>query len=132
MEPRKPRRKFSLEQKKKAVDDYVAGVKPAAEIASELGITTQLLYSWRVQADDTKRDSRVSELTTTGLDPAAARRMQLMEEEIAHYQKKVAEQAVMIDLLKKLRGLKTCQPESELSGLIATTKKLDRKSGRVK
>ena len=132
MEPKKPRRKFSFEQKKQAVDDYVSGVKPAPQVASELGITTQCLYSWRVQFDDAKRDLRVSELTSTGLDSAAARRMQLMEEEIVHYQKKVAEQAVMIDLLKKLRGLKTCQPESELSGLIATSKKWDRKSGRVK
>jgi hypothetical protein len=71
-------------------------------------------------------------LTSNGLSPEHARLFQQQAEELAEYRRKVGEQALMIDLLKKLRGLATSQPESELSGLIATAKRSDLKRGRGK
>ena len=75
----KPRRHFSNEIKRQAVEDYVSGRKTVAE-----------------------------------------------------YQKKVGEQAMIIDLLKKLRNLTCSQRESELSGLIATMKPSGRRKGGAK
>lgn len=51
-------------------------------------------------SDERKRDQR-SGLQSEGLSTEAAERLIRMQEEIEAYQKKVAEQAVIIDLLKK-------------------------------
>ena len=61
-----------------------------------------------------------------GLSTQAARKILSLEAELKEYQKKVAQQAVIIDLLKKLQTSTNYQPESELTGLIDTSKKLAR------
>ncbi len=63
---------------------------------------------------------------------AMAIKIQQQEAEIEAYQKKVAEQAVIIDLLKKLETSNSYQSVSELTGLIGTMKKSVRKRGPVK
>lgn len=117
---------YSLEQKRKAVDDYVSGRKTAEQVAAENGITTAMVYKWRVQLDEKAKGARIDELEGQGLSPQMARRFQQQEAEIEEYQKKVAQQAIIIDLLKKLQTSTSSPPESELTGLIDTTRKLAR------
>lgn len=128
----KPKRHFSDEIKRQAVEEYVSGRKTAADLSVELGIAQGLIYKWKVCLDENARDGRISDLELQGLDPAAARLIRKLEEEVVEYQKKVGEQAMIIDLLKKLRNLPISQRESELSGLIATMKPSGRRKGRAK
>ena len=129
---KKTRRKFTDEVKAKAVADYISGIRSAQEIAKDLGIEVHSIYQWRAALDEKKRGLRLSELQGDGTDSDLAERVLRQEEEIAIYQKKVAELSVMVDLLKKLQTSGPYQPESELSGLIATSKKSDRKKKRAK
>lgn len=125
----KNRRQFSEEAKRQAVDDFVSGRRTAAEIAAELGLAQGVIYKWRVQLEAKGRQARIDELGAEGHHPWDAKRIQRLEEELAEYKKKVGEQAVVIDLLKKLRQSKSSLPESELSGLIGIIKSSARKKG---
>lgn len=131
--PKKSKYEFTEEQKRKAVAEYISGDKRAEDVARELGIPQGYLYKWRVQLSERDKGARVEELESMGHSKVEARKIQTLEYEIEEYKKKVAEQALIIDLLKKLRaGSKSSQPESELTGLIRTTRNLDRKGGPVK
>ena len=129
---KKTRRKFTEEEKRKAVADYVSGTRTAQAIANELGTEIQAIYRWRTFYDEQKKGLRLSELQAEGSSQELAERIIRLQDEVAAYQKKVAEQAVMLDLLKNLQTSGDFLPESELSGLIATTKKSDQKKKRVK
>ncbi len=129
---KKIRRQFSDEEKKKAVEEYVSGRKPAAQVCAELGVHESLVYKWRVQLSEKAKGARVDELEAQGMSSQAARKLQQMEAEIEEYQKKVAQQAVIIDLLKKLQTPSSLAPENELTGLIDTTRKLARSKRHVK
>ncbi len=129
---KKTRKKFSEEEKRKAVTDYVTEAKTAQQIANELGTDIQAIYRWRTFYDEQKKGIKLSELESIGASHELAERIIRQQDEIEAYQKKVAEQAIMLDLLKKLRLSGRFQPESELSGLIATTKKSGQKKKRVK
>lgn len=128
---KKNRKRLPDDVKSKAVADYVSGAKSAAEIAKELGVDVQYIYQWRSAQNEKTRDLNIAGFMAEGVPPEVAKRLIQQQEEIEAYQKKVAELSVMVDLLKKLRLSKNFQPESELSGLIATTKKLDRNKGRA-
>lgn len=125
----KNKRQFSEEAKRQAVEEFVSGRRKAAEIAAELGLAQGVIYKWRVQLEDKARQVRVDELSSAGHHPKDAKRIQRLEEELAEYKKKVGEQTLIIDLLKKLRQSKISLPESELSGLIDTIKCSARKRG---
>jgi len=129
---KKTRKKFTEEEKRQAVADYVSGTRTAQAIANELGTDIQAIYRWRTFYDEQKKDLRLSELQAEGSSQELAERIIRLQDEVEAYQKKVAEQAIMLDLLKKLRTSGRFQPESELSGLSATTKKSDLKKKRVK
>lgn len=129
---KKTRKKFTEEEKTKAVADYISGARTAQTIANELGTDIQAIYRWRAIHDEQKKGLRLSELQAEGSSQELAERIIRLQDEVAAYQKKVAEQVVMLDLLKKLQTSGDFQPESELSGLIATTKKSDQKKKRVK
>jgi len=129
---KKPRRHFSDEQKRTAVDDYVSGRKTAQQVADENGVPVGVIYKWRVQLDEKAKGAKIDELEAQGVSPQMARKMLQMEAEIEEYQKKVAQQAIIIDLLKKLQEPLISQPESELTGLIDTTRKLGRSKRRAK
>lgn len=131
--PKKSKYEFTAEQKRKAVDEYVSGDKRAEDVARELGIPQGYLYKWRVQLSERDKGARVEELESMGHSKVEARKIHRLEYEIEEYKKKVAEQALIIDLLKKLRaGSRSSQPESELTGLIRTSRNLDRKGGSAK
>ena len=129
---KKKRRLFSNDDKRLAVDDYVSGRKTPLEVANTLNIAVGLLYKWRTDLSDAGKEERVQALEGEGLSADHARRIQELEEQVLEYQKKVGEQALVIDLLKKLRQSPNFRPESELTGLIEITKSLDPKRKRSK
>lgn len=128
---KKTRNRLPDEVKSKAVADYVSGAKTAAEIARELGVDVQYIYQWRAAQNEKARGARIANFAAEGITPEVAEKLIQQQEEIEAYQKTVAQQAVIIDLLKKLQTSGTYPQESELTGLIKTTKKLDRKGRHV-
>jgi len=122
---RRPRKTFTPEQRKKAVEEYIAG-RSAAEIAAELGMDPTMIYRWKVAQEEEAKGARIKSLESEGLDPEAARKILRLEEELEEYKKKVGELTLINDLLKKLPQ-RNSQPESELSGLIDTMKSSARK-----
>lgn len=129
---RKTRKKYPEDVKARAVTDYLSGSKTAIQIAKELGVEAHVIYAWRAAADDKKRNQGLLGLQSEGFSAEASEVITRKNEEIEIYQKKVAELSVMVDLLKKLQTSGSYQSESELSGLIATTKKSERKRRRAK
>ena len=121
---KKPRRKFTIEEKQQAVNDYLTGKKSAVTVASECGVTVSLIYKWKADLELKSKNKTINDLTEQGYPRSAAIKIQQQQAEIEAYQKKVAELTVINDLLKKLRTRPSSQPESELTGLIKTTKKL--------
>lgn len=120
---KKAKRQFKPEDKVRAVDDYVSGRRSAAQLAAELGCSPNLIYRWKAEADADRRDNRAAEIEASGVrDPRDIKRILDLEDELEAYKKTVAEQTVLIDLLKKLDQSKSSQRESELIGLIRTTK----------
>lgn len=129
---RKPRRTFSDEQKRSAVNDYVSGRKTAAQVAAENDVPVGVIYKWRVHLDEQAKGARIDELEAQGASSQMARRIVQMEAEMEEYQKKVAQQSVIIDLLKKLQRSTSLPPEDELTGLLDTTRSLARSKRHVK
>ena len=123
---RKPRRTFTREQRKKAVEEFVSGTKSAGEIAAELGIDPTHIYRWKVAAEEKAKGLRVDALEAEGHPPEVARHILKLEEELVEYKKKVGELTLINDLLKKLRP-KSLQSGSELTGLIETIRDSERK-----
>ena len=129
---KKKRRQFNPEDKRRAVDDFVAGRRTAAEIGADLNISPNLVYRWKSDFEAERRASRVDSLEAEGHNPDDVRRIMDLEDELEEYKKKLAEQLLITDLLKKLRDSKTSPPESELTGLIRTSKGSGRKRKPVK
>ena len=130
---RRSRRKFTDEQKQQAVDDYVLGRKTAAEVAAECDVAQGQIYKWKVQIEEGRIKGRIRELETQGRSPSDARLIQRQEDEIAMYQKKVAELTLLNDLLKKLQRpeiypqLKNASGYNEIAELLAQSRKLARR-----
>jgi transposase-like protein len=114
----KTRRKFSDATKRAAVEDYLSGRKTAAQIAAEHGISTNQIYSWRVQFDEKAKGTRAAELEAAGRSPEDIKLIMQLEAERDAYQKTVGEQTVIIELLKKRLRSTNSQQRSELTGLI--------------
>ena len=129
---KKTRKKFTQEQKDWAVDNYLSGQKSAHQVAAELDTDVQAIYRWKTLRDEKAKGIRVEELMDEGHTKVMAKKLLEKELEIEAYQKKIAEQVVIIDLLKKLPGNESYQSESELTGLINTTKILAQKRKRRK
>lgn len=124
---KKTRNKIPVDKKREAVALYVSGAKTAQEIANEFNVDLHCIYRWRTLFDEEAKGIEVTHLVENYSQKELAKVISRQQEEIAEYQKKVAEQTLIIDLLKKLRRQGILPSESELSGLIATMKKLDRK-----
>ena len=129
---KKKRRQFHKEDKRRAVEDFVAGRKTSAQIAVELNISPNLIYRWKSDLEAEARAGRVEVLESEGHNPADVRRIMDLEDELEEYKKKLAEEILINDLLKKLHDSRTSQPESELTGLIRTSKNSARKRKPVK
>ncbi len=129
---KRTRRKFTNKQKDLAVEVYLSGEKTAAEIAKNLDCDVQNIYTWKTVAEEKRKGLRLEELIDDGNTKAMAQKLLEKELEIEAYQRKVAEQSIIIDLLKKLPGNENFQQESELTGLIRTIKKSNQKRKRAK
>ncbi len=100
------------------------------EIAAREGIGSGTVYRWKTQLEERAKSDRIEDLEIAGSSPEQARRILELEEEIGAYQAKVAEQALHIDLLKKLDP--NYQSEKRLSGYVETKRKLARSKRRAK
>jgi transposase-like protein len=129
---RKVRKTFPKEVKNQAVDDYISGERSALQIAEEIGCDVQLIYRWKVAREEKAKGLRLDELVEEGCNRAMAEKLLEKELEIEAYQRKVAEQAIMLDLIKKLQTSTPFQRESELAGLIRTSKSLEALRRRAK
>jgi transposase-like protein len=123
---KRTRRQFTEEQKRKAVDDFVSGRKTAEQVAIENDVERGVIYKWRVQFDERAKGARIDELEEQGFSREQARIIEQQREELEAYKATVAQQAVIIDLLKKLQTSNASQRESDVTGLIETTKRLAR------
>lgn len=126
MSQKKSRRSYPLEYKQKLVDEYVSGAANAQEIAEREGILPGQVYRWKTQLEERAKLERVDELERDGMSPAEARRFREMEEELEAYKAKVAEQAIWIDLLKKLHP--NSPSERKSSGYSELKRQVERKS----
>ena len=59
---KRTRRKFTNEQKDKAVEIYLSGEKTAAEIAKDLDCDVQNIYTWKTVAEEKRKGLRLEEL----------------------------------------------------------------------
>jgi transposase-like protein len=59
---KKARKKFTEEEKRELVADYVSGARTAQAIANELGTDIKAIYRWRTFYDEQRKDLRLSEL----------------------------------------------------------------------
>ena len=128
---KKTRKRFTPEQKAKAVEDYLAG-RPAPEVALEIGCEPHHIYRWKTLHEEKQKGLRLDELMDEGNSKAMAQKLLEKELEIEMYQKKIAELTIINDLLKKSRIEGISVPESELTGLIRTSKRLGLKRKRAK
>lgn len=82
--------------------------------------------------EEKAKGERVDELQNSGYSSEAAKKILDLELELAEYQKKLAEQVLINDLLKKLRMQPNFQPEKNVTGLTDIIKSLNQKKKPVK
>ena len=128
---KKQRHHYELDYKRRIVQEYLAGVIPAQELARREGLERGQIYKWRVQLERRDRLSRIETMAETeGVSVEQARRIRELEEELAATQQRLAQTLLECDLLKKL------QPNSPFasasSGYIDTKRLLVRSRGRAK
>jgi transposase-like protein len=127
----KERKQFELEYKRKVIEEYLTGNSTAQEIAVREGIDAQNIYRWKSQLESRAKVERIEAIQTEqGCSLEDARKIRELEEELLAYKAKVAEQAMMIDLLKKLQP--NYQSEKKSSGFIEIKRELDRSKRRPK
>jgi transposase-like protein len=128
---KKQRHQYELDYKRRIVQEYLAGVVSAQELAKREGLERGQIYKWRVQLERRDRLSRIETIAETeGVSIEQARRIRELEEELAATQQRLAQTLLECDLLKKL------QPNSPFasasSGYIDTKRLLVRSRGRAK
>lgn len=129
----KQKGKATREQKLKAIEDYKSGIKTAKQIAEEFGSSNKnIIHNWKYEFEERAKGERVDELQNTGYSSEAAKKILELELEIVEYQKKLAEQVLINDLLKKLRSQSSYQPEKNATGLTDIIKSLNQKKKPVK
>lgn len=132
METKKNRKKYDLAYKRKVVQEYLEGKLTAQQIADREGLIPGQIYNWRVQVENRARHERLEAIQIENPETTLeqAKRIQELEEELADYRQKVADQSMMIDLFKKL------QPGSpyvkKLSGYAEIRSSLGRSKRRPK
>lgn len=130
MTEKRRRRSFSREFKRQLVEEYLSGRSSAEAISEREGITPQFLYRWKSQVEHWDKNARIECLEAEGMSPEEARRIRYLEEELEAYKAKVAEQALHIDLLKKLQP--DYLSEKRSNGYAEIKRKLARSKGRAK
>ena len=78
------RQHYELDYKRRIVQEYLAGVVPAQELAKREGLERGQIYKWRVQLERRDRLSRIETIAETeGVSLEQARRIRELEEELA-------------------------------------------------
>lgn len=127
-----PKRKFTDEQKIKAVEEYTSGKKTAAEVAREFNVAQGQVYQWKMQLEEKRVKGRVRSLELEGRSPSDARLIQRQEDEISELKRQLAEKTMIMELIKKLRqhpncpSLKNVSGPDEMGQLLAIQRKLAR------
>jgi transposase len=100
-EPIKSRRKYDRNFKKEAVALWLNSGKSARQVASELGVGENRLYSWRSK-----------------LAPVTPAKEADLENELQALRRENAELRQQRDILKKTLGILSAPPSNGISGLI--------------
>jgi len=127
---KKKRKTFDQEYKKRIISEYLEGKATAQEIADREGLDRLQIYSWKTQLEARGKKERYNELTQAGHNPEDVRRMMELEEELQAAKNKIADQALVIDLLKKLHP--SFQSEKKLSGYAELKRQVLPSKRRVK
>lgn len=121
------------DQKLKVIEEYKAGIKTAKQIAEQFGSTNKnLIHAWKYEVEERAKGERVDELKNTGYSSEATKKILELEQEVIEYQKKLAEQVLIVDLLKKLRSQTNYQPEKSATGLTEIIRNLNQKKKPVR
>jgi transposase-like protein len=99
------RRKFDCEFKRKVVEEVRSGVLSVAQAMRQYELASNLVYRWMDQYDHGKLNN---EPTAQGA----------LENKIAELERKVGQQAMEIEFLKKARDVYRTKLSGQLSGPI--------------
>ena len=124
------RKRYDLEIKRRIVSEYISGGRTAADIAKAEGLEAVQIYSWKTQLEQRERLERIDSLVDDQTSIDQATKIVELEEDLEAYKLKNAEQAMIIDLLKKLHPSSPYAKRS--SGYIETKRSLNRKERRAK
>lgn len=84
------KRKFSMEFKRKVVEEIKAGILSTAQACRQHELSHTLIYRWTEQYEHGKLENEPTEIGA-------------LENKIAELERKIGQQAMEIDLLKKAR-----------------------------
>ena len=127
---KRTKKSYDIEFKKRVVQEFTAGEQSCEAIARREGISSSHIYKWKAQLENRTRGERIDALEAEGHNPQDVRRIMELEDEIEAYKAKVAEQAIAIDLLKKIHP--SFQSEKKSSGYAELKNAVSRPKGRVK
>ena len=132
--PKKPRKQYDLEYKRRIVQEYLQGGIKSAEPAAREGIDRGEIYKWKTQLENLARRERVDELVEGGASAEQARRIRELEEQLQATQQKLAQSVVERELLEEL--VKKTDPNSVFakrsSSFVDIKNALARSRGRSK
>ena len=123
-------KEITQQQKDNAVEEFLSGAKSAEVLAREFNVSTRTIYKWKTLKEEKTKGDRIEQLVAQGNSKKSAVRILNLELENEEYKKKLAEEIIKVELLKKIHF--PSPRENELTGLIKTTKKLDQRRRRVK
>lgn len=132
--PKKPRKQYDLEYKRRIDQEYLQGGIKSAELAAREGIDRGEIYKWKTQLETLARRERVDELVEGGASAEQARRIRELEEQLQATQQKLAQSVVERELLEEL--VKKTDPNSVFakrsSSFVDKKNALARSRGRSK
>ena len=85
---KKLRNKFSIEQRQKAVEDYIAVIRTSPEIVKDLDVEVQAIYWWETVSEEKTKGVGIDESEENGCFYEIAKPMSQLEEEVVEYEKK--------------------------------------------
>jgi len=124
------RRYFSLDLKKKLIEQYYKKEITAAQLASEYEIHPECIHRWKYELEHRRKRARIKELENEGRCSEDVRYIMQLEQELESYKKKVGELILANDLLKKVNP--NFQSTRNVSGLEKIKKELAQSRRRVK
>lgn len=125
------RRRFDLEFKRRIIQEYHSGSRSAREIAEAEGLEVGQIYNWKTQLENRAKVDRIEEIqTVAGVTLEQARQIRDLEEELLVAKEKIADQSLVIDLLKKLHP--NLASEKRSTGYVDMKRRLGPGKGRSK